>query len=1109
MAVIEIKPNEQQQKCIEKVQGPVVALAGPGTGKTFTLVERIDYMVNHLGISPERILCMSFSNTASDIMVKKISEKIGDEKASKMTITNYHSFCNEIRNEFPDRFSSNKKTIGSVTQKMLIKRAFEEVNPEFLKIGDAIETCIKQTKLERLTPEKYLERWNKQRSEILKFKISLDEIIEAHEKKIAEVNNAPAGGKKDLISQRSALKAQREDYQKTYDKFVQKEKQGKSFLEVYKRYIELMDEEGYIDFEDMINSVIDEFEKDKQFLAEIAGRYDYYFVDEYQDTNNVQNTLIFLLVDSTEEKNIFVVGDDDQLLFRFQGAKKDTFKKFISKYSPEVIPLYENMRSSQPVLDLANIEIDKDDFRLIHDKDFSSKYSISKKLKSMNETYKDVKDKVVLTQYKDGEQERNAVISKILDIVNSKEIKDKNGEVRYNEIAIISKSNSECDEYAKILARKGIPYEYRYGKDIFKVKSSLVLYFYLLFVVDALQNFDKMLMLMINPPFNFSMSDYEYFLYYKNDLKKCFSEYLSGGNLVQIVKEKFKDNWDKFQNKEVIEKFFGNYAKIKRTISDKTDLAEIVLTIANYSGIIDYYIKDNPDKLENILVIKQIIKEAGELFEEKPESTLGDFAYYLNFASKLNDSESIKTPVSEASLNAVQLVTVHSSKGNEYEHVFLPKLTPSSWESNHFPYDDSFIPKDEIILESEYKDLKYSEQAKYLFVALTRAKRYLYLSCTTTKKGEADLTNLLDFVNNDKNAPEESRVFEHYDFSNPGNNENAEVAVQNEVNALTMVSYDEAESIYKKEFDDYLNRKIEGIEFSVSQMNKYITCPKNYMFGYIWGLWVNSSSLNNMDSASYGNAVHYACQKLAEKTAEQKEPKAFPSCGEFLSDFEYSVTKEEKFSSSLVMENMLENGKRDLPSFYSKFTKKFEPSNIVSAELPFEIYINPKTSEVFEEKELREDDKKNYICVTGKIDLVVKNNDGSNTYTIYDYKTGNRKKPSDIKKGASHEDYFNQLRIYKLAFEKLSGFKSEVTKVAIICPDVDDEDELCVCNVTPNLSPDSNKEIISDFLAVYEQIRKKEFKTDYALKNRTSFFCQKYCPYQMYCKNKFDEAIYS
>ena len=1104
----EFKLNEQQQKCVETIKGPVVALAGPGTGKTTTLVERINYMVNKLDISPERILCMTFSVTASEIMTKKIAEKIGDEKATKMTISNYHSFCNDLRLEFFDKFPENEKIIGNVTQKMLIKRAFEEVNPEYLKISDAIETCIKQTKLERLTPEKYQEIWERQHEEIIKFEKKLKDKTDEYERKKEEVEKAPAGSKKVLISERSALKKEKDDFESTYNKLIDKEKKGKSFLDVYKKYLELMKEGGYIDFEDMINSVIDELEKDKKFLDEVSGRYDYFFVDEYQDTNNVQNTLIFLLVDNTEDKNIFVVGDDDQLLFRFQGAKIDTFKKFIKKYSPKVIPLYENMRSSKPVLDLANIEIDKDKFRLIHDKDFTTKYSISKKLKSSNEKFKDVNDKVVLTQYKNAEQEKNAIVSKIDDLIKSDKLKDNNGNINYSEIAIISKSNQECDDYAKILARKGIPFEYRYGKNIFKVKSSLILYFYMLIVVDVLQNFDKLLMLMINPPFNFAMRDYEYFLNNKNDLKWCFSQYLSGGNLVQIIKDKFKDCWDEFQNKEVIEKFFRNYSNIKRKISDETDLAEIILIIANYSGIIEYYVKDNPDKLENILVIKQIIKEAGELYMEKPESTLSDFAAYLNFASKLNEKESIKTPVSDTSLNAVQLVTVHGSKGNEYEHVFLPKLTPKIWESNSFPYDDSFIPKEEIIKDSEYLELKYSEQAKYLFVALTRAKKYLYLSCPSTKKGEADLTHLLDFVENDKNSPDEYKAYEHFDFSDSENKETAESALKNEINALTTVSYDEDVSIYKKEFEDYLNSKIKRLAFSVSQMNKYITCPKNYLFSYIWGLWIESSGLNNMDSASYGNAVHYACEKLAQKVIDQNDlPKHYPTCEEFISDFEFSAETKEKFSSSLARENAIENGKRDLPAFYNKFIKKIKSESIVGAETKYNIYINPETSEVFSENEHKDDD--GCICVECKIDLIIKNNDGDNTYTIYDYKTGGKKKPNDIKKGGSHEDYFNQLRMYKLAFEKMKeSEKAQVTKVGIICPDVDDEEELYICDVTSNLTADSNKEIVGDFLLIYNKIKNKEFIEDYEIKKRSSFFCQRYCPYQIYCKNKFDEAIY-
>ena len=139
-----------------------------------------------------------------------------------------------------------------------------------------------------------------------------------------------------------------------------------------------------IDFSDMINYVLDEFEHDTSFLSEVSNKYKYFLVDEYQDTNQLQNTIIFNLVDENNEKNIFVVGDDDQIIYGFQGAKLDTIENFLKKYpETKVICLEENNRSTQSILDFSYAVISQDEKRLENNAAFKSK-NISKKLIAKN-----------------------------------------------------------------------------------------------------------------------------------------------------------------------------------------------------------------------------------------------------------------------------------------------------------------------------------------------------------------------------------------------------------------------------------------------------------------------------------------------------------------------------------------------------------------------------------------------------------------------------------------------------------------------------------------------------------------------------------------------------
>lgn len=135
----------------------------------------------------------------------------------------------------------------------------------------------------------------------------------------------------------------------------------------------------------MINLVLTSFEEDSQFLSEVSNKYKYFLVDEYQDTNDLQNQIIFNLLDGNDETNIFVVGDDDQIIYGFQGAKSDNIENFLTKYpNTTVICLEENNRSTQTILDFSNLIVNQDENRLENNLYFKEKYNISKKLTAKN-----------------------------------------------------------------------------------------------------------------------------------------------------------------------------------------------------------------------------------------------------------------------------------------------------------------------------------------------------------------------------------------------------------------------------------------------------------------------------------------------------------------------------------------------------------------------------------------------------------------------------------------------------------------------------------------------------------------------------------------------------
>src|SRR5574344_802485 len=416
-----ITPNEKQMECIKTLEGPIMVLAGPGTGKTFTIIQRIKYMIEQ-GIPPESILCLAFSDPAAAEMKIRLVKEVG-ATASAVEISTYHAFCNNIISQFPIKFElvENFTIIDDLSKYTLMKSIVEEYKPKYLWVSDYnsyfyinhLLKAVAEVKLNRCNKEKYFD--------VLK--------NEAEQIKLAklEKRNHIMRTQKDIAKQKKNINMATEAW------------------DIIEIYMQKMQENNLIDFNDMINFVLDTFDEDPSFAESIRKKYKYLLIDEYQDTNKSQNELIFQLAGDEESPNILVVGDDDQIIYQFQGAQTDNLEKFIQKYkNPKIICLEENNRSSQVILDLSREILKQTPARLENNSKFKD-FGISKVLTAKN---KDVIDKTQITElhsFAETSQEINFIIDKI------KSITKENPELPLNEIAIIARTNPELKNLADIL----------------------------------------------------------------------------------------------------------------------------------------------------------------------------------------------------------------------------------------------------------------------------------------------------------------------------------------------------------------------------------------------------------------------------------------------------------------------------------------------------------------------------------------------------------------------------------------------------------------------------------------------------------------------------------
>jgi len=953
-----IKPNDKQQQAIDILKGQVMLLAGPGTGKTFTVINRIEKMLAD-GVKPSSILCLTFSDAAANEMRQRLIKKMG-VIASSVDIFTYHSFCNEIIKNNPAQFELGigVRLINDNEKNALMKECIDELELEcfipkradrYHFVSDFI-SYVEKLKSARVTKEQYFELIETNPN----LKPKLDAVV-------SEIYEREQRGEMRNIGR----------YQ-TVEKIKTEMGKAKDLWAIYELYSQKMINKDLIDFSDMINFVLNAFENDLNFLQEVSNKYTYFLVDEYQDTNNLQNTIIFNLLEGNNEKNIFVVGDDDQIIYGFQGARVDNIENFLNKYpDTKVICLEESNRSTSSILDFSYALISQDENRLEYNQKYIQK-NIKKKLTAKNEEINKLDKKVRRIHFGETMQEYNHIVDEIDSLIKSDNfsVNEKN-QKDLSQIAIICKKRDELNKFAQMLKGKNIPFQIDKGKSIFEIKSTIVLYFYLKALNNYLLSSDKLFGLMLSEPFKLDLEDYNKILHEKQLLKKGVEN-----NFISIMK-RLKD----WKNPEKINNFLDTFEDLTKYASTNS-IRNTVIEIINRTGILKAFFEEPKSKMENLMGIKRFIEEARAFGDLDPTYNIGDFVKYLD--DSLVNSVDISTEKDSIVQNAIQLTTYHGSKGREFDYVYLPNLISRNWENFTMPGEYHLVTEE--VLEKEEADKrKDTELLKLLFVGITRAKHSLTISFSDMNDGKANqitkyLVGLAD-----------------YDF------DGLDVEYKEEdfpLEFVRSISTDVFE--HKKAFLEEIKQRVEKTVLSPSRLNDYLSCPRKFFYTKILEIDVEEG---NWDGANFGTLIHSILENAVRIA---KEKGAYPSIEKAIADF-YIGLDNCKFTSEAMKEKYEKLGINAINNYYPHFIQL--PIESVE-DIEFSFYGVDVDGDL----------------ITGKIDRIEKNNDG--TYSLYDYKTGEPVSPKQIDIGGTKENYHNQLCFYKYAYEKYTGNK--VSQVGII-----------------------------------------------------------------------------
>lgn len=1012
--------NKAQKEAVDATDGPVMVIAGPGSGKTELLSLRVGNILKEGRAKASNILCLTFTETATLNMRERLEKLIGKD-AYRVAIYTFHSFATDIIGRYSEYFynGGHFKPASDIVQSEILEEIFSrlphghilgsyhsELGYSYLK---ETQGKIKDIKKGGLTPEKFesLLKESEKEFEILNEilnKLLPERINKESDLVFSEI--ASLFDKTKTISgqlyKKTILKAlaESDDLGKTTPlsswktKWTSKDENGNRVLkdslsipklfainDIYKIYETKLREGGYFDYEDMILQVLNVLEKNITLRTEIEEQYQYIMVDEFQDTNNAQLSLVKAISSNPVHEgrpNVCVVGDDDQAIYKFQGAEITNISSFKELYKDvKTIVLTENYRSSQEILDFARTVVTQGVNRLENiDK------NINKQLLSKNKNIK--KGELVVKDFQTLEEENSFVSKKIKSLI------DKG--VDKKEIAVIARKHDQITKLLPYLDTLSIPYSYTRKENVFDevhVKELIKLSTFLGSVGSNMEEKDDMLPEILAFPF-WGLSRLDVW---------NIAEDAKRENISWLSAMKSSEN-EKISN---IAKFL-----IELGVASQTAPLEVILdTLIGSKSLPNVKESDDDDEIGGYTVLKLESKFSSPYKEYYFGKNIlkNDLSSYISFLSSLRvfvqalrewkegemlyakDVEKFvdmhrdyniplinETPFAHNE-NSIQLLTSHSAKGLEFEYVFIIGTNDSIWAGKlkgnkinfpiHIPLGSPRDDEDDFI--------------RLFFVAITRAKHTMYI----THHGSP-----LRFLSRNTDGLNDEQIIEK--------------TLNDDLIIATGLNIYHAPP-YAKEERALLKKVLENYSLPITHMNNFLDITKGGPLLFLEQNLLRFPQSKNPSSV-YGTAIH---KTIEDAHILKKQTGKIPNLETLIKVFEKEIKKGRLISYE--EEKQIERGKKVIKEYFNINDKSIDKENLVE--------VNFKNEGVtLEEAKL-----------TGKIDKVI--DLGNDKWCVIDWKTG--KGFSSFDEGKTVYDkiklhhYKYQLMMYKLLVENSRNFSNK------------------------------------------------------------------------------------
>ncbi len=845
--------NPAQRAAVDAIEGPMMVIAGPGTGKTQVLAMRIGKILQETQMEPENILCLTFTESGVAAMRERLLELIG-EAGYYVRINTFHSFCNEIIQEYPEIFalSPNWRALSSFEKIEILRGCLNNLkgtsrlkpNGDPYMLERDIEKDIKDLKQEDISPDLFqeivvhMEKFvgavqkdvvrvdklkPKERTEVvmsewlqkLRKEAQVAQLPEGMQgvldnfKDRYEAMSAEAENEKELSKVRTAIK---NEVKKWYSRMEQQLDKQRDLARVYADYQTELKRRGRYDFEDMIMMVIKELGQNDQLLSRYQEQYQYMLVDEFQDTNGAQNEIMSLWGSFDDNPNLFVVGDDKQSIFRFQGASLANMLAFYRKYpQAKIVSLENNYRSQPHVLSMAAAIIKQNEESL-------AKYIPEVKLDLIPKS-KWGECKAEWTEYRTEETENEGVAQRIRHLIDEG--------VKPEEIAVLFRTNKDGRGILKRLQQLNVPVRLEAGEDALED--------------IAVQKFIQVLEYINNPVRDDWLGEILQYEWWGFDALV----------MIQAIREAYTNRqglWEVIQTKTEFQDFVTKLANWKKR-SQQTGLIQFWCEVLNESGWLKWVMQ----KQDGVVVMQKmnrIVEEARQWKESISEDNRGVNNFVRQLSLLREAGEQLKVRQAHMEEQAVRLMTAHKAKGLEFEHVFIIRLNNRHWgnvvEQNKVPLPHGLVRYDFVMAGGNNED-----ERRLFYVALTRAKQGLYLSRPIFNVSDNQISPSIFCT---------EWPAELVQGQNGGESED-----QTKVRLLAELQ--PAKGWKKEEVKSWLKRIASEQVLSATHLNRYLACPQEFYQRFIIRIPEAPTSY-----LALGTAVHAALDFMVkEKNRDRGE----------------------------------------------------------------------------------------------------------------------------------------------------------------------------------------------------------------------------------------------